>query len=97
MGRNLVPTLRTGTTMRLRELCQEWNPLRLRRLLKQAQEATNANIHLCSTYFMQMKTAQKQQDHAYQLLHIRARRIETLEQELEARNGELAALRRETQ
>ena len=97
MGCNMVPASRTGTTMSLRQLCWEWNPRRLRRLLKQAQGQIDANIHLTSNYFEQMRTAQKRADHADQLANIRGQHIEALEFELEARNGELAALRRETQ
>jgi hypothetical protein len=83
--------------MSLRQLWWEWNPRRLRRLLKQAQGQLDANINLNANYFDQMRTAQKRADHADQLANIRGQRIEALEFELEARNGELAALRRETQ
>lgn len=83
--------------MNLRQLWWEWNPRRLRRLLKQSKGAVDANANLCSNYFDQMRTAQKRADHADQLANIRGQRIEALELELEARNGELAALRRETQ
>jgi hypothetical protein len=83
--------------MSLRELWWEWNPRRLRRLLKQSKGAVDANANLCSNYFDQMRTAQKRADHSDQLANIRGQRIEALEFELEARNGELAALRRETQ
>ena len=83
--------------MKLRELCWGWNPRRLRRLLKQAQGQIDANIHLTSNYFEQMRAAQKRADYADQLANIRGQHIEALEFELEARNGELAALRRETQ
>jgi hypothetical protein len=46
---------------------------------------------------MQMRAAQKRADHADQLANIRGQRIEALEQELEARNGELHTLRKDTQ
>ena len=83
--------------MRLRELCWGWNPRRLRRLLKQAQGQIDANIHLTANYFQQMRTAQKRADHADQLANIRGQHNEALALELEARNGELHALRMETQ
>ena len=97
MGRNLVPASRTGTTMSLRQLWWEWNPRRLRRLLKQAQDQLDANINLNANYFDQMRAAQKRADYSDQLANIRAQHIEALEFELEARNGELHALRMETQ
>ena len=83
--------------MSVRELWWEWNPRRLRRLLKQAQGQIDANIHLTSNYFEQMRAAQKRADYAEKLANIRAQQIEGLEFELEARNGELHALRMETQ
>ena len=83
--------------MRLRELWWDWNPRRLRRLLKISKGAVDANANLCSNYFQQMQAAQKRADHADQLANIRGQRIEALEQELEARNGELHTLRKDTQ
>jgi hypothetical protein len=83
--------------MSLRQLWWEWNPRRLRRLLKQAQGQLDANINLNANYFDQMRAAQKRADYADQLANIRGQHIEGIEFELEARNGELAALRRETQ
>ena len=83
--------------MNLRQLWWEWNPRRLRRLLKQAQGQLDANINLNANYFDQMRAAQKRADYSDQLANIRAQHIEGLEFELEARNGELHALRMETQ
>jgi hypothetical protein len=83
--------------MSVRQLWWEWNPRRLRRLLKQAEGQIDANINLNANYFDQMRAAQKRADYADHLANIRGQRIEALEFELEARNGELAALRRETQ
>lgn len=83
--------------MSLRELWWQWNPRRLRRLLKQAQGQIDANINLNANYFDQIRAAQKRADYADQLANIRGQRIEALEFELEARNGELHALRMETQ
>jgi len=125
MARNLVTTNRTGQTMKLRELCQEWNPRRLRRLLKDAKNATDANGYLASNYFQQMRNEQRRANEAFALAkrqdtalndlskmldkalerttkHEEAIRalgelLDATRQELDARNGELAALRRETQ
>ena len=83
--------------MSLRQLWWEWNPRRLRRLLKQAQDQLDTNINLNANYFDQMRAAQKRADYSDQLANIRAQHIEALEFELEARNGELHALRMETQ
>ena len=83
--------------MSLRELWWEWNPRRLRRLLRQAQAQLDANINLNANFFDQMRAAQKRADFADKLTNVYAQQIEGLEFELEARNGELEALRRETQ
>jgi len=111
--------------MKLRELCQEWNPRRLRRLLKDAKNATDANGYLASNYFQQMRNEQRRANEAFALAkrqdtalndlskmldkalerttkHEEAIRalgelLDATRQELDARNGELAALRRETQ
>jgi hypothetical protein len=83
--------------MSLRELWWEWNPRRLRRLLKQAQGQIDANINLNANYFDQMRAAQKRADYADKLANVYAQQIQGLEFELEARNGELHALRMETQ
>jgi hypothetical protein len=97
MGLDMVAASRTGTTMSVRELWWEWNPRRLRRLLKQAQAQLDANINLNANYFDQMRAAQKRADFADKLTNVYAQQIEGLEFELEARNGELHALRMETQ
>jgi hypothetical protein len=83
--------------MSVRQLWWEWNPRRLRRLLKQGQGQIDANINLTSNYFEQMRAAQKRADYAEKLANIRAQLIEGLTLELEARNGELHALRMELQ
>jgi hypothetical protein len=83
--------------MRLRELWWEWNPRRLQRLLKISKGAVDANANLCSNYFNQMRTAEKNRHQAEQLTIVLSQRIEALEQELEARNGELHTLRKDTQ
>lgn len=80
-----------------RELWWHWNPRRLQRRLKQATEAIEANANLCSFYFDQMRAAQKRADFADKLANVYAQQIEGYEMELQARNGELEALRRETQ
>lgn len=97
MGLDMVAASRTGTTMSLRELWWDWNPRRLRRLLKQAQGQIDANIHLNACYFEQMRAAQKRADFADKLANVYAQQIEGLTMELEARNGELHALRMGTQ
>ena len=97
MGCNLVPASRTGQAMSVRQLWWEWNPRRLRRLLKQAQDQLDANINLNANYFDQMRAAQKRADFADKLANVYAQQIQGLEFELEARNGELHALRMETQ
>ena len=83
--------------MRLRELWWEWNPRRLRRLLKQTKGQINANIDLSHCYWKQMRTAEKNRHQAEQHTIVLSQRIEALEQELEARNGELHTLRKDTQ
>lgn len=86
--------------MSLRELWWHWNPRRLQRRLKQATEAIEAigaYSNLCSFYFDQMRAAQKRADLADKLANVYAQQIEGYEMELQARNGELEALRRETQ
>lgn len=83
--------------MNFRQRWWHWNPRRLRRRLNQATEAIEANANLCSFYFDQMRAAQKRADYADKLANVYAQQIQGLEFELEARNGELHALRMETQ
>lgn len=62
MGRSMVITNQTGTTMSLRELWWDWNPKRLRRLLSMKDGQIDANANLAAHYHQQLLQARKEID-----------------------------------
>jgi hypothetical protein len=62
MGLTLVITNQTGTTMSLRQLWWDWNPVRLRRLLVMKDGQINANANLAANYYRQLLEAKRQID-----------------------------------
>jgi hypothetical protein len=62
MGFTLVVTNPTGTTMTLRRLWWDWNPVRLRRLLAMKDGQINANANLAAHYHRESLEAKRQID-----------------------------------
>ena len=84
MGRSMVITNQTGTTMRLRQLSSDWNPKRLRRLLSLKDGQINANANLAAHYHREMVSAKLSLDQANQMLDVVMRELKVLRYELEA-------------
>jgi hypothetical protein len=84
MGFTLVIANPTGTTMRLRQLWWDWNPVRLRRLLAMKDGQINANLNLTARYYQDMLTAKLSLDKANQMLDVVMRELKVLRYELEA-------------
>jgi len=71
--------------MKLRRLCWDWNPARLRRLLAMKDGQINANANLAAHYHRDMLTAKKSLDQANQMLDVVLRELRVLRYELEAK------------
>jgi hypothetical protein len=84
VGFTLVIANPTGTTMRLRQLWWDWNPVRLRRLLAMKDGQINANLNLTARYYQDMLTAKLSLDKANQMLDVVMRELKVLRYELEA-------------
>jgi hypothetical protein len=84
VGFTLVVTNQTGTTMRLRQLWWDWNPVRLRRLLAMKDGQINANLNLTARYYQDMLTAKLSLDKANEMLDVVMRELKVLRYELEA-------------
>jgi hypothetical protein len=85
MGRSMVVTNQTGTTMKLRQLWWDWNPARLRRLLATKDGQINANLNLALHYHRDMVAAKLSLDQANQMLDVVLREVRVLRYELEAK------------
>jgi hypothetical protein len=84
MGFTLVIANPTGTTMKLRQLWWDWNPVRLRRLLAMKDGQINANLNLTARYYQDMLTAKLSLDKTNQMLDVVMRELKVLRYELEA-------------
>jgi hypothetical protein len=84
VGFTLVIANPTGTTMKLRQLWWDWNPVRLRRLLAMKDGQINANLNLTARYYQDMLTAKLSLDKANQMLDVVMRELKVLRYELEA-------------
>jgi hypothetical protein len=84
VGFTLVIANPTGTTMKLRQLWWDWNPVRLRRLLAMKDGQINANLNLTARYYQDMLTAKISLDKANQMLDVVMRELKVLRYELEA-------------
>jgi hypothetical protein len=84
VGFTLVITNPTGTTMKLRQLWWDWNPVRLRRLLAMKDGQINANLNLTARYYQDMLTAKLSLDKANEMLDVVMRELKVLRYELEA-------------
>ncbi len=85
MGRSMVFTNQTGTTMKLRQLWWDWNPARLRRLLAMKEGQIMANAKLADHYHRDLHAAKKSLDQANQMLDVVLREVRVLRYELEAK------------
>jgi hypothetical protein len=84
VGFTLVIANPTGTTVKLRQLWWDWNPVRLRRLLAMKDGQINANLNLTARYYQDMLTAKISLDKANQMLDVVMRELKVLRYELEA-------------
>jgi hypothetical protein len=84
VGFTLVIANPTGTTMKLRQLWWDWNPVRLRRLLAMKDGQINANLNLTARYYQDMLTAKLSLDKANEMLDVVMRELKVLRYELEA-------------
>jgi hypothetical protein len=84
VGFTLVIANPTGTTMSLRQLWWDWNPVRLRRLLAMKDGQINANLNLTARYYQDMLTAKLSLDKANEMLDVVMRELKVLRYELEA-------------
>jgi hypothetical protein len=85
MGRSMVITNQTGTTMKLRQLWWDWNPQRLRRLLSMKDGQIMANANLAAHYHREMLALKKSLEQVNQMLDLAHRQVRVLQYELEAK------------
>jgi hypothetical protein len=85
MGLKMVITDQTGTTMSLRQLWWDWNPVRLRRLMRLNETQILANINLANLYHCDLVATKKVLEQTNQMLDLAHKELRVLRYELEAK------------